>query len=88
MTEWKAAFEKAKQSAKEKDIRIQGGADTIRQFLNAGHIDEFCIHISPVFLGKGIRLFDNINKDMYNVEMSEVMDSKLTTHLRYRLTRK
>lgn len=45
-------------SAKEKDIRIQGGADTIRQLLNAGYVDEFCIHISPVFLGNGIRLFD------------------------------
>ncbi len=83
-----SAFEKAKQSAKEMDIRIQGGADTIRQFLNAGLIDEFCIHISPVLLGNGIRLFDNINKDMCNVEMSEVITSKLTTHLKYKLTRK
>lgn len=83
-----SAFEKAKQSAKGKDIRIQGGAETIRQFLYAGHIDEFCIHISPVFLGRGIRLFEHINKDVYNVEMSEVISSKLTTHLKYKLTRK
>ena len=84
----KSAFEKAKQSAKGKDIRIQGGANTIQQFLNAGLIDEFCIHISPVILGSGIRLFDNINKNIFTAEISEVIPSKLTTHLKYKLTRK
>lgn len=82
------AFEKAKQSAKGKDIRIQGGANTLQQFLNAGLVDEFCIHISPVILGSGIRLFDNIKKDIYNVKISEVIPSQLTTHLEYKLTRK
>jgi len=82
------AFEKANRSANGKDIRIQGGANTIQQFLNAGLIDEFCIHISPVILGSGIRLLDNINKDIFNIEISEVIPSKLTTHLKYKLTRK
>ncbi|WP_201297701.1 dihydrofolate reductase family protein [Flavobacterium sp. 9AF] len=40
---------KAKKAAKGKDIRIQGGANTIQQFLNAGLIDEFFTHIAPVF---------------------------------------
>ena len=83
-----SAFEKAKQSANGKDIRIQGGANTIQQFLNAGLVDECCIHISPLILGSGIRLLDNINNDLYNVEISEVIPSKLTTHLKYKLTRK
>ena len=83
-----SAFEKAKQSAKGKDIRIQGGAETIQQFLNAGLVDEFCIHITPVILGSGIRLFDNIKKDKFDIEISEVIPSKLTTHLKYKLTRK
>ena len=43
-----SALEKARQSAKGKDIRIQGGANTIQQFLNAGLVDEFFIHI-PLF---------------------------------------
>ncbi|MFX8425880.1 dihydrofolate reductase family protein, partial [Acinetobacter baumannii] len=43
-----SALEKAIQSAKGMDIRIQGGANTIQQFLNAGLIDEITIHISPV----------------------------------------
>lgn len=79
---------KAKQSAKGKDIRIQGGANTIQQFLNAGLIDEFFIHISPVFLGSGIRLFDGIDKDKYDIQIVEVVPSDLTTHLRYKLSKK
>ena len=83
-----SALEKARQSAKGKDIRIQGGANTIQQFLNAGLVDEFFIHIAPVFLGSGIRLFDGIDKDKYDIQIAEVIPSDLTTHLRYKLTKK
>lgn len=83
-----SALEKAKQSANGKDIRIQGGGNIVQQFLIAGLIDEFFIHISPVILGSGIRLFENIDKDKYDVEISDVISSKLTTHIRYKLTRK
>lgn len=83
-----SALEKAKKSAKGKDIRIQGGANTIQQFLNAGLIDEFLIHISPVFLGRGIRLFEGIDNDIYDIQIVEIIESNLTTHMRYKLTRK
>ncbi|MGZ4057206.1 MAG: dihydrofolate reductase family protein [Bacteroidia bacterium] len=83
-----SALNKAKQSAKGKDVRIQGGANTIQQFLNAGLVDECLIHIAPVFLGSGIRLFEGINKDIYNLQIIEVIPSDLTTHLRYKLTKK
>lgn len=83
-----SALEKARQSAKGRDIRIQGGANTIQQFLNAGLVDEFFIHIAPVFLGSGIRLFDGIDKDKYDIQIVEVIPSQLTTHLKYKLTRK
>lgn len=83
-----SALEKAKQSAKGKDIRIQGGANTIQQFLNAGLIDEFFIHIAPVFLGSGIRLFESMNSDVYQLELVEIIPSALTTHMRYRCTKK
>jgi dihydrofolate reductase len=83
-----SALEKAKQSAKGKDIRIQGGANTIQQFLNAGLVDEFFIHIAPVFLGSGIRLFDGMNKDKYDIQIKEVIPSDSTTHLRYKLKKK
>ncbi len=83
-----SALEKARQSAKGKDIRIQGGANTIQQFLNSGHVDEFFIHIAPVFLGSGIRLFEGIDKDKFNIEIIEVISSNQTTHIRYKLIKK
>lgn len=83
-----SALEKARQSANGKDIRIQGGANTIQQFLNAGLVDEFFIHIAPVFLGSGIRLFEGIDKDKYDIQIVEVIPSDLTTHIRYKLTKK
>ena len=83
-----SALEKAKSSAKGKDIRIQGGASTIQQFLTAGLVDEFLIHIAPVFLGRGIRLFDGLEDDKYTIEIAEVLTSDLATHLRYKLTKK
>lgn len=83
-----SALEKARKSAKGKDIRIQGGANTIQQYLNAGHIDEFFIHISPVLLGSGIRLFEGIDKDKYDLKIAEVIHSEQTTHLRYTLTKR
>ena len=83
-----SALEKAKQSANGKDIRLQGGANIIQQFLNAGLVDEFWIHISPAILSGGIRLLDNIKKDRFDIEISEVIPSTLTTHLKYKLTKK
>ncbi len=82
------ALKKERRSAQGKDIRIQGGADTIQQFLNAGLVDEFFIHIAPVFLGTGIRLFDGIAKEKYDIEIAEVISANLTTHLRYKLTKR
>ena len=83
-----SALEKARQKANGKDIRIQGGANTIQQYLNAGLVDEFFIHIAPVFLKSGIRLFDDIDNDKYDIQIEEVIPSNLTTHLRYKLTKK
>jgi dihydrofolate reductase len=83
-----SALEKAKKSAKDRDVRIQGGADIIQQFLNAGLIDEFTVHIAPLILAKGIRLFDHIDKNVFDVEINEIAHSKLTTHLKYSLSKK
>lgn len=83
-----SALVKARKSANGKDIRIQGGANTIQQFLHSGIVDEFFIHIAPVFLGSGIRLFEGIDKDKYDLQIAEVIPSKWTTHVRYTLLKK
>lgn len=56
-----SAIEKAREAAAGKDIRIGGGVSTIRQFLQAGHIDEIHFAISPIFLGSGDNLFAGID---------------------------
>lgn len=56
-----SAMAKAKKAANGKDIRIGGGVSTIRQYLQAGLIDEMHLAISPVFLGQGENLFAGID---------------------------
>jgi len=51
-------------------------------------VDECLIHIAPVFLGSGIRLFEGIDRSKYDIQIVEVIPSNLTTHLRYKLTKK
>jgi len=83
-----SALQKARQVAGNKDIRIAGGANAIQQFLNAGLVDDFTINYSPIMLGKGVRLFDNIDKSKFDIEIVEAVNSPLVTHLRYKLNNK
>lgn len=53
-----AAVERARTAAGEKDVFVMGGADVIRQIVDAGLADEVRIHLSPVLLGSGTPLFD------------------------------
>lgn len=82
-----SALEKAKLAAQGKDIRIFGGANVVQQFLNAGLVDELFVHIAPVFIENGIRLFDSIDPNVYTLEIMEVIPSELTTHIRYTLNK-
>jgi len=65
-----------------------GGADSIQQFLNAGLVDEFILHVTPVILGTGIRLFDHIDKHKFDIDIPSVIHASLTTHINYKLTNK
>lgn len=56
-----SALDQARKVCGNKDIRIGGGTETVRQYLQAGHIDEMHIAFSPVFLGKGEHLFSGID---------------------------
>ena len=73
----KTVLEKAKKAAGNKDVRISGGAQTIQQYLNAGLIDEFTVHIAPIIIGGGIRLFENIEIEKFTVEIIDVTNSPI-----------
>ncbi|MCC7235763.1 MAG: dihydrofolate reductase family protein [Bryobacterales bacterium] len=55
------ALDRAREATGGKDVRIGGGADTIRQYLRAGLVDEMHVAISPVLLGRGEPLFEGID---------------------------
>jgi len=56
-----SALEKAKEAAKDSDVRVGGGVSVIRQYLAAGRIDELHLAVSPVLMGEGEHLFSGIN---------------------------
>jgi dihydrofolate reductase len=83
-----SALRQARAVAGGRDIRIAGGAHAIRQYLDAGLVDEFTIALAPVFLGAGLRLFDGIDRRRIAVEIAEAIPSPLVTHLRYSVRRR
>jgi dihydrofolate reductase len=56
-----AALERAVEAANGQDVRLAGGASTIQAYLRAGLVDEFDMAISPILLGEGERLLDNLS---------------------------
>jgi dihydrofolate reductase len=81
------ALEQAREAAGRRDVRIMGGAAVARQFLAAGLVDELVVHLVPVLLKRGLRMFDDLDADHVDLEVIEVVDTPAVTHLRYRLTR-
>jgi dihydrofolate reductase len=84
----RAALRRAREVAGGKDIRISGGADVVRQFLNAGLVDELMLSLAPTFLGNGLRLLDGIDVDASDLQIADVMSSPNVTHLRYAVTKR
>jgi dihydrofolate reductase len=80
-----SALEQAKEAAGDKDVSVAGGANTIQQYLSAGLVDEMQIHVAPLLLGGGIRLFGDLETEQIEVEGTGVVESPAVTHLKFRL---
>ena len=76
-----AALDRAKDAAKGKDVRLGGGAATIRQYLSAGLIDEMHLVISPVLLGRGEHLLAGIDTVRLGYKCAERAYSDKATHV-------
>ncbi|HEX4774093.1 MAG TPA: dihydrofolate reductase family protein [Candidatus Saccharimonadales bacterium] len=76
------ALQQAKEAAADKPVLIAGGANTVNQYLAAGLIDEFWLHIAPVTIGKGPKLFENVTD--LSMEPIECRTTKLVTHIKYK----
>ena len=80
----KAALEQARAAAGEKDVLIGGGADVINQYLAAEHVDELELHVVPLLLAGGARLFEGIGPDL-ELEQIRVIEAPGVAHLKYRV---
>jgi dihydrofolate reductase len=79
-----AAVERAREAAGDKDVNIMGGAETIRQALEAGLVDELTIIVAPVILGGGKHLFEGFSKSL-ELEHIGVRQSPFATFVDYRV---
>jgi dihydrofolate reductase len=80
-----SALEQAKQASGGRDVSLGGGADVAQQYLAAGLIDELQLHIVPVVLGGGTRLFDNLAGADLTLEQPRIVDAPGVTHVTYQL---
>jgi dihydrofolate reductase len=80
------ALQRAREAAAGKDVHVMGGADIIRQFLDAGAVDELTIIIAPLILGGGKRLFAGFTRSL-ELEQIGVRQSRYATFIDYRIIR-
>jgi dihydrofolate reductase len=80
-----SALDQARAAAGDEDILIGGGAQAAQQYLKAGLLDEITLHVAPVILGGGVRLFEGLGPDDAKLELVEVVESPKVTHIKYRV---
>jgi dihydrofolate reductase len=76
----------SRNAAGDKNISVAGGAETVQQLVAAGLVDEIQLHVAPLFLGRGKRLFDQLGKAI-ELERIRVVDSPGVTHLKYSIVK-
>ena len=82
-----AALELARAAAGDKDVLIQGGANIIRQYLEAGLLDEMQIQLIPILLGDGTRLFEGLDPEGIELRKMSSIDTPAATHLRFEVVK-
>lgn len=77
------ALLQARAAAGDKNVWVMGGANTIQQFISARLFDELNVHIAPILLGSGTRLFDGLQSGKIDLENSEVIRTPGAVHLKF-----
>jgi dihydrofolate reductase len=83
-----AALELARVAAGDKNVGIWGGADIIRQYLEAGLLDEMQIHLIPILLGGGIRLFEGVDPEGIELRRGNSVETAAATHFRFEVVKR
>lgn len=82
-----SAVERARVAAGDRDVTVGGGANIAQQCLKVGLVDEMQIHLVPVLLGAGIRLFNHTGAERIKLERTGVIEPPSATHLRFRVVK-
>ncbi|MCM1942896.1 dihydrofolate reductase family protein [Streptomyces sp. G3] len=82
-----SALEQARAAAGDRNVDIGGGAHTVRQYLAADLVDELQLHVVPVLLGGGLRLFEGLGARRRDLERVRVVETPPATHLKYRFVK-
>jgi dihydrofolate reductase len=77
----RSALEQARAAAGNRDIRLGGGVDIVRQYLRAGLIDELHLAVRPVLLGSGEHLFNDLNMHALGYECAKSVAGERATHV-------
>lgn len=80
-----SALQQAKKAAGGKDVMLWGGGHVAQQYLAAGLLDELELHVVPVLLGGGARLFANLGGAEIKLEQVRAVEAPGVTHLKYRV---
>jgi len=78
-----AAHAQARTAAGERNISVGGGADVVQQLLAAGLVDKLRLHVAPILLGDGVRLFERLDPGRLRFEPQRVVHSPRATHVHY-----
>jgi dihydrofolate reductase len=81
-----SALAQAKEAAGEEDVLLGGGPDSIDQYLAAGLVDEIEVHVAPIMLGSGKRLFADVGPDL-KLEQLRAVEAPGVAHLKYRVVK-
>ena len=68
--------------AGDKQVTVMGGASIGQAYLSAGLVDELSIHLVPILLGDGLRMFDSYPEDLVSLTVLDVVSTATATHLR------
>jgi dihydrofolate reductase len=82
-----AALELARAAAGDKNVGIWGGANIIREYLKAGLLDEMQLHLIPILLGDGIRLFEDLGPDRIELRRTSSIETPGATHFRFEVVK-
>lgn len=82
-----SALQQAKKAAGDKQVYVMGSGSLTGQCLQAGLLDEILLHLVPVLLGQGTRLFDHIGITPIQLEPMQVIEEAAVTHLRFRVVK-